>query len=299
MRNRIVLLLGFICSFTILNAQEFNCNVIIDAQQVQTQEQQVFADMRAQINDFMNNRRWTEDDFNPEERITCNLVIQLTSGSVSAGNYAGNIQVQASRPIYGSDYESLLFNFVDQDVAFFYQPGMDLSYNDNTYRNDLTSMLAFYSYMMLGMDYDSYSMLGGTAYFDRARTVVNNAQGSSNSGWKESKGPNNRYWLADNINSPQMENFRKGIYNYHRLALDQLHKKPIEGQKIIIDFLKDIQKIRQIVPVSILFSSFFMAKQKELVDVFKGADDALKQQAFDLLSSVDPTSTSYYQKIIK
>ena len=283
-----------------LKAQELNCNVIIDYEQIQTQETQVIEVMRQAIWNFMNTRIWTNDDFQIEERITCNLVITLTGGNVNSGQYTANAQIQGSRTIYNTDYESLLLNFVDKNFSFQFQPGQDLQFNENIYQGELSSMLAFYAYMIIGLDYDSFGELSGTPYFEKVRTIVNAAssvtQGQSD-GWEENKGPNNRYWLAENVNSPQMTPVRKEMYRYHRLAMDQLTVKPVESQKLILESLQEIQKVRRIVPVSIFIKNFFMCKTNELVNVFTGASQEVKSQSVQILRQVDPTNTENYMKI--
>ncbi len=287
-------------SFSQLFAQEIRCNVVVNSERVETTQDNIFEEMQQAIWEFMNNRVWTEDKYEEFERIDCNLVIDLQPESnAQTGVYIANAQIQSSRPVYGSDYETLVFHFVDQHFDFQYLPGQNLIFNENSYTSELSSILGFYCYMVLGMDYDSFSEKGGDEYFDLARTVANAAIDRT-AGWSSgTKDLNNRYWLADNIISVQLEKFRTGIYRYHRLALDEFTKKPKEGQQIVLQVLKDIEEIRRVVPVSILLQTFFLTKKKEIVHIFQGSDQKTKNDALAVLRKIDPTNAQDYFKIVR
>jgi hypothetical protein len=280
--------------------QELKCSVTVKlSNQVNTSDAGIFKDMKNAIEQFMNARKWTNDNYRTHEKIKCNLLITITK-MPSVGNFNASVQVQAARPVFNSNYESLLFNFADRDWEFDYIESMQLEYNDNTYMTNLTSMLALYAYVIIGIDNDSFSELGGTAYYQRALNVVNNAQQSNRPGW-QSLGGNNRtrYWLVENLNNPQMLDLRKALYTYHRLALDTFDKTPDESRTIILKGLKDIKKIRDVNPSSVLVVSFFDAKGKELANIFSDGNIQVRREAYDIITAIDPSNRSAYEKILQ
>lgn len=263
MRNRkLILLILWSLSFPALS-QELNCSVAINASQIQTSDGAVFNDLEKAIEQFMNGRKWTNDNFKQHEKIGCNLLITITR-MPAIGNFTASVQIQSARPVYNSTYTSLVLNFADRDWEFDYVESMPLEYNDNTFTNNLTSMLAFYAYLIIGMDYDSFSELGGSPYFQRALQVVNNAQSSGMTGWQAMGSNRNRYWIIENINNPQMAPLRKSLYQYHRHGLDAIQDNPDESRLSILDGLREVKKVRDINPSAIFVISFFDAKGKEL-----------------------------------
>lgn len=283
---------------TPLLAQELNCSVSINATQVQTSDRGIFKDMDNAIEQFMNSRKWTNDDFKQHERIKCNLLITITK-MPAIGSFTATVQIQSARPIYNTNLESLLFNFADRDWEFEYIESLPLEYNDNTFTTNLTSMLALYAYLILGVDYDSFSELGGTPYFQKALTVVNNAQQSNRAGWQSLGSNRNRYWIVENYNNPQMTDIRKAIYAYHRLGLDTFDKNADKSREVILKGLRDIKKVRDINPNAILVISFLDAKGKELANIFSQGNVQLRREAYDILTAIDPSNRSSYEKIIR
>lgn len=284
-----------------LSAQELNCTVTIDAQQVQTQEKQIFNDMKLAFEDFINNQTWTEDNYTEIEKIKCDIVIQLTSSSnIQTGQYSGTAQIQSSRPIFNSEYESTNFYFFDKYINFQYRPGQNIVFNENSYTNNLTALFSFYAYMILGSDYDSYSELGGSKYYQQAQNIINTVPEGVSEGWSSEKGPNNRWGLADQANSPQLESLRKALYSYHRLALDNFATKAKESQQKAKELVFSLQKTRQIVPTSIFIENIFLAKEKEFISIFSELPtQEEKQEIFQALRIANPTNTESYTKIIK
>lgn len=279
-------------------AQELNCSVSINASQIQTSDAGVFNDMENAIEQFMNGRKWTNDTYKNHEKIVCNILITITK-MPAIGSFSASVQVQSARPVFNSSYTSLLFNFADREWEFEYIESMPLEYNDNTFTTNLTSMLAFYAYLIIGLDYDSFSELGGSTYFQRALSVVNNAQQSGMPGWQAIGSNRNRYWIIENLNNPQMVDLRKAIYNYHRHGLDIFESDPEQSRQVILNGLKDIKKIRDINPNAILVVSFFDAKGKELADIFSDGNIQVRRQAYDIITAIDPSNRNNYQKIIE
>jgi hypothetical protein len=296
-RSFILLLLILVGLFK-ANAQELNCKVVINADKVQTMERQVFSDMQTAFTRFLNTRRWTNDQFKAEERINCTLILNFNPTS-SLGLYNASAQIQSSRPVYGTSYNTVLFNFLDKNFEFEYVQSQPLDYNDNGNFTHLTAMLAFYAYVIIGLDYDSFSKMGGNPYFQKALNVVNNAQQFNTAGWAGFDGnQRNRYWVSENLSNQQFIPLREGMYTYHRLALDDFQKDPEKSRTQIIDILNKIKVVKKQKPNSVLINAFFDAKMDELIKIFSEASPQLKQQAYTLLSDLDPTNTDKYKKLI-
>jgi hypothetical protein len=276
--------------------QELNIKVIINADQIQTSDRAVFKDMERAFSNFLNTRKWTNDTYKNHERINCSLFLNI-SKMPSIGLFQASAQITSGRPVFNTNYESVMLNFADRDWEFEYIESQPLEYNDNSYLSNLTSMLAFYAYIIIGMDYDSFSELGGTAYFQKALMVVNNAQSSGRAGWQALSSSRNRYSLIESINNPQMLELRKNTYKYHRMALDVLDKNPDQSRTVVLDVLKEVKKAWMLNPTSIFVITFFDSKATELVNVFSVGNLGVRREAYDLLTSIDPKRT-IYQKII-
>ncbi|MEQ9288944.1 MAG: DUF4835 family protein [Cyclobacteriaceae bacterium] len=295
-------ILASVCTVILLSfgsalAQELNCRVSVDARQIQSTERRIFEDMETAFSQFMNNRKWTEDEYELEERINCNIIVTLES-QPSIGNFNATVQVLSARPIYGSAYESVLLNFADRDWAFEYTESQPLQYNDNTFISNITSLLAYYAYLIIGFDYDSFSKMGGDPYFNKAWQVVNSAQQSGYTGWDQFNSIRNRYWFAENIINNQLKPLRESIYDYHRIGMDQLIENPDEARKSILGTLKEIQKVNKIRPRSILTISFMDAKAKEISNIFAEGNLSDRREAYAVLQEIDPSRGKEYDKII-
>src|SRR5882757_2046982 len=221
---------GVVCSF----GQELNCKVTINADQIQSTDRSVFKDMERSMALFMNTRKWSTDTYKNYERINCSIFLNFSKGTPSIGSYLASAQITVARPVYNSNYETVLLNFADREWEFEYLESQPLEYNDNTYINNLTSMLAFYAYIIIGMDADSFAEKGGDPFFQKAFTVVNNSQSSNRPGWQSIGSNRNRYNLITDINNPQMAELRKNTYKYHRLALDTFDKTPDDSRQTVL-----------------------------------------------------------------
>jgi len=288
------LLLHTVLSF----AQELNCRVIVNAQQVQTTERAVFAEMETEFAQFLNTTKWTQDDFEEEEVIKCNLVITI-SDMPSIGVFQASVQVLSSRPVYGTGYESVVMNFADRNWDFEYVQSQPLRFNENTFTDNITSMLAYYAFMIIGFDYDTFSELGGDPYYERAFRIVNNAQPANYPGWQQFNSVRNRYWLIENIQNPQLEGIRKALYDYHRNGLDIMAEDREQAEKNILTALNGVQRSNRSRPRSILTISFMDAKSGELVQIFSESNLATRRQAYNLLSNIDPSRTDEYKALIE
>lgn len=273
-------------------AQELNCTVTVNADQIQTTDRSIFADMERSFANFLNSRKWTNDNLKSHERISCNVFLNI-SRMPSIGSFTASAQINSARPVFNTNYETVVMNFADREWEFQYIESFPLEYNDNTYISNLTSLLAFYAYVIIGMDYDSFSELGGTPYFQKALAVVNNAQPANQQGWQALTNNRNRYSLIENLNNPQLIDLRKSIYTYHRTALDIFEKDPDKSRTIILAILNDFKRIWAINPNSIFITSFFDAKSTELANIFSSGNLQIRRQAYDILTNIDPKRTAY------
>lgn len=280
-----------------VSGQELNCKVTVNADQIQTSDRGIFKDMERGIANFMNSRKWTGDTYKNFERINCAIFLNI-SRMPSIGAFAASAQITVARPVYNSNYETVLLNFADREWEFEYIESLPLEYNDNAYISNLTSMLAYYAYIILGMDYDSFSEKGGDPFFQSALAVVNNAQSSNRPGWQSIGSNRNRYNLIENINNPQMAEMRRSMYRYHRLALDTFDKNPDESRQVILNVLKNVRNVWQIYPNSIYVITFFDAKANELANIYTEGNLNVRREAFDILTVVDAKRNAY-QKIIE
>ena len=295
--NKIFLILVFCLLTGYIAAQELNCRVTVNDERAQTSDRQVFRDMEQAFARFMNDRKWTNDSYLPEERIECNLAITIES-MPAVGFFNATVQVQSSRPVYNSSYSTIMLNFADRDWQFEYVESTPLDFGDNVFTTNLTSMLAFYAYVIIGLDNDSFEEFGGEVEFKKALDIVNLAQQSDRAGWQAFQSNRNRYWLSENLNNQDLRPIRKGIYTYHRIALDQFDTKQDESRALILSTLKGIQAANRNIPNSILKISFFDAKKNELAKIFEKGNPATRRDAYNILVDLDPSNTEKYKSII-
>lgn len=281
-------------------AQELQCEVVVNSDQVALTDRRIFAEMRNAVASFINNRRWTDQVYRPEERIDCRLQITITQAP-QVGQYSAIVQVVSSRPVYGTGYNTQMLNFIDKSWSFEYTEAQPLQFSENSFTSNLASLLSFYAYVIVGMDRDSFSKLGGSRYYDQAMQVVNNvtSQGQNNPGWKAFEDNRNRYWLLNNLQDPQMEGFRTAQYLYYRQGMDIFIQQPDQARKNILEAIRNIQTVAQLKPGAAVLRSFFETKADEIVSVFKAAQPADKQAVFAILSNIDPTNISKYQAILQ
>lgn len=298
----IVSIIFFIALSASLKAQELNCQVsiITDARlEVTTVEKEIFEQLKQTIYDMMNTTQWTKDKFKVEERINCQIQLQINS-IPSSGTYAGSMQIQSSRPAFSSSYNTTVFNFQDDDISFAYSRNAVLIYAPNQFRDNLTSILAFYAYFIIGMDYDSFALKGGTPYFNEAQSIVSNAQSSNAPGWKSNEvGKRNRFYLVDNILHQLFEPLRECNYEYHRKGIDKLYDDKIAGRKAIYEALNKLNKVVATRPNSINLLNFVQAKLEELKNLYNDAEVKEKTDVVTLLKRLDPANSSKYQAILE
>jgi hypothetical protein len=278
-------------------SQELNCNVSINTSSIQGTNKSVFNTLQDAIADFMNNTVWTNTVIDVSERIECNILINITDQPTTV-SYKGTIQVQARRPVYGSAYNTVLFNFVDNDFQFKYTEFDPLEFSESAHLSNLTSMLAFYADVIIGLDFDSFSLKGGEPYFLKADKIINNASSSSDPGWKafDDKGRKNRYWLVNNILDRQYEPLRIFNYNYHRLGLDVMAQSLEKGRMVIKDAVVELERFYDSKPDPFMyyFQIVLDSKADEIVQIFSQAQPEDKKKIFNIMVKVDPASPSKY-----
>lgn len=298
MRFRPALLLLFLSLAPVLNAQEFNCQVSVIAPQVATAQPRVFQSLEMAIKDFYQTRRFTNLNYAPSERIDINLLLTITAQPAS-DQFEGNLQVIYARPVYGTDYNTPLLDLVDNNVQFNFLENTQIEFTADRHLNNLSSLLGFYAYFILGMDGDSFSLNGGSQFYTLAQQVVNNAQNAAEPGWKAFEDQRNRYWLLDNQVQAVFRPFREMIYNYHRLGMDTMNEDAIASRKTIAAAIEKLKTVHQAKPASYNLQVFFNAKYNELVEIFKQADPADKTKLFNTLQIIDPGHISQYQNMMR
>ena len=290
-----------ICGLLILSnqtgvSQELNCQVQINSQQIAMGDNAMFDAMQRSVYEFMNTRRWTNDKYAPTERIECSMVIQIDK-QLSTGFYEATFQLSSSRPVYGSTYTSTLFRFQDEQVRFKYMQFDVLDFSDNAYISELTSILGFYAYVILAMDYDSYAELGGQEQWQKAQQLISNAQTSGEKGWQSFSSRNNRYWFVTNYLNARFKPLREANFKYHRQGFDMLSENVQTGRKSVLEAVKLIEKVHQAEPNSFNVRLFFTAKNDEIIKLFSKAEPAEKNEIVSVLDIIDPANSTKYTGI--
>ena len=291
---------GFIIlmmSLNIVQAQELNCQVNVMAPQIQNVDKKVFETLQQSIFEFMNNTKWTSDKYLNQERIECSVTITINE-RVSNDEYKGSIQVTSRRPVFQTSYNSPTLNFNDDNFQFKYIEYQPLEFSENGSNPNLTAVLAFYANIILGVDYDSFSLYGGAPYFARAQTIVNNMQNAREAGWRAFEGTRNRYWLAENLTNPVFKPFHEMFYQYHIKGLDVMSKKKDDGLSNITESLELLSDVYREKPGSLLLQTLFYAKADEIVNIFTGAYPDQKVRITNLLNEIDPANSTKYAKIM-
>ncbi len=294
--KKLNLYLVFMLMSAIACAQDLNARVQVVSPKIQTTNKRIFQALETAMKDFITGRKWSADNILPQERIDCNFVLNVTAWDGSS-SFSGELQVQSSRPVYNSTYTTTLINILDKDIDFTYTEGQTIDYTDQTFTSNLSSIMAFYSYMIVGMDYDTFSRYGGTPYFTAAQNVVINAQTTSSKGWKAFDGQVNRYWLSENINNKLYQQLRSFMYDYHRNGLDVMADNAARGRKEISNLLPTLSQVDRQRLGAMYPLVFFTAKSDELVSIFAKSDSQERLQAMNILSQADPANGLKYQTL--
>lgn len=281
-------------------SQELNFTVIINSDRARIQNTDIFEQMKTAFEQFLNGRSWTSDEFRPEERIKGNLLITINDVP-QVGVYSATVQVQTVRPVYGTGYESLIFNFADRNWNFEFIESQPLEFNRFTFLNNISSLLAFYANITLGLDYDTFEDKGGQQFFAVANDIVNNAQQSGRAGWVQNAGDRrSRYWLINDIyTSSVYSSIREAYYLYHRQGLDLLQVEPDKAYENILESIRLVAEANKTQPNGIFTISFMDAKSDEISQILKNAPLEIRTEAVELLLEVDPNNARKYNELLK
>ena len=278
-----------------VSGQELNCQVEVNADQVQAANKQVFKTLEEAINEYMNTNKFSNAQFSINEKINCRLF--FTIKEYNDNTMVGDLQIQSSRPVYNSTYTTTLINFKDTKIEFTYQENEPLIFSENNMESNLTAILNFYAYMILAIDFDSFSPKGGDIFYEKAQNVVQMAQSSGESGWKAFEDTKNRPSVLAAYTEPNTSIMRTLLYEYHRLGLDEMVLSPDKGRAKISSTLEYLNKIYHVAPMSVGLSMFKDAKLDELVNLYTKASQTERDNAYEILSNLYPTENDRLTKI--
>jgi hypothetical protein len=294
MMKKLSLYIAFICLSYAASAQDLNARVEVLSPKIQSTNKRIFTELETAMKDFLNGRKWCGDPVSPQERFECSFVLNVTSWDGNS-TFSGELQVQSSRPVFNSSYNSTLFLLSDKDIDFTYDQGQTIDYTDQTFTSNLSSIMAFYAYIIVGMDYDTFSRYGGSPYFSLAQNIVTLAQTSSYKGWKAFDNNNvSRYWLAENLNNKAYAPLRSFMYDYHRNGLDIMADNAGKGVKVIAALLPTLSQIDRTRLGAMYPLIFFTAKSDEFVSIFSRADSQDRIAAMNILNQADPANGNKY-----
>ena len=293
--KKYIFFLGLFISLHV-NAQELFCNIQVNASQIQTSDRKVFQTLQTAIYEFVNNTKWTSASIKNEERIECTFLINIKE-KVSNDEYKASIQIQSTRPIYGTSYKSTMLNYLDNNFRFRYLEYQSLEFNENTHLSNLTSVLAYYVYIVLGLDFDTFSEYGGAPYFIKAQNIVNNAQNAREIGWKAFESDKNRYWLVHDLLDTRYEEIHNCYYRYHRVGMDILSEKTDDARYEITEALEELRGIYRDNPSAFILKIFFDAKADEITKIYSEAFPNEQARVIKLLTEIDPANSTKYQAI--
>ncbi len=279
-------------------AQDLNARVQVLSPKIATTNKRIFVSLQNAMREFLNGRKWSADAIQPQEKIDCNFILTITAWD-NGTTFSGELQVQSTRPVFNAAYNSPVFSINDRDFDFNYTEGQTIDFNNQTFESNLSSVMAYYAYMILAFDYDSFSRFGGTSYYANAQTVVINAQSSSYRGWKAFDNNTNRYWLSENTINRTYIPLREFLYTYHRLGLDAMVNNAADARKTILGALPVLTQLDRVRVGATLPTLFFLAKRSELVSIFSKADAQERLQAMNILNQADPANGNLYQTLQK
>lgn len=294
--NRFALIFTFLSIAFLSQGQEFLANVQVNSQRVEGTDKRVFETMQTVLTEFINNRRWSAYEFKPEERIECSFVININSRP-STDQFVATLNLVASRPIYKTAYNSTLLNYADNDFQFEYVEFQPMDYQENTYTSNLVSVISYYLYMILAIDFDSFSPDGGTEFYEVAQNIVNAAQNAPYPGWKAFESNKNRYWLLENLTNNTYRDLRTFFYEYHRTGLDAMADSPEQGRSAISSSLNLLKNVYDERPGLMALRLIIDAKRDEIINVFSEGNPREKADAQNIMKEIDAANASSYSKI--
>ncbi len=292
----ILLLFAILSLHSLVLAQELNIRVAVQAAPGFPGDQSALKQLEQDLTRYINDRKWTNDDFLPEEKINGTLTF-IVEKRPTPDQFEGSVQVQCFRPVFNSTYETIVLNFTDRDGNFKYITQQALDYSENSYISNLTSLVNFYMFMVLGFDYDSFGQAGGDPMFQKAQNILNIAAAEREKGWNYADGNRTRYWLLENMQNNTLKEIRTVIFEYHRKGLDKMAEDLDAGRKGILTSLETLQKFHRNNPQAYILRVFCDTKKTELVDIFKKAPDDQKRQMLNIMTVVDPSNLNFYNRV--
>lgn len=293
----IITAVGILGGVSEASAQEFNCTVEVNSQQVEGTNKSVFEALQEGMTTYMNETKFSNAVFSPTEKIECRLF--LTVSEYNDDRIKGELQLQLSRPVYNSTYTTTLFNFRDTKIEFGYREGDQMIFNENTVDNNLTAIMDYYAYLFLALDFDSFSPNGGQPFYDRAQSIVQQAQSIGEVGWRTFEDTKNRAAVLSGFTDTNTSGIRNLIYNYHRKGLDEMVTSPDKGRAVITESLKELKTVADNAPMSVILSLFRDSKLDELVNIYSKAPATERETAYDILQPIYPTESERLEKIKK
>lgn len=291
----IILLIG---SFTNLSAQELRVTCRVNAQKAQA-DPQVFKSLETAIEEFMNNQKWTDDIYEDNEQIKINIQVTV-SEELSPTSFRTDIAIQAVRPVYGTDYETPILTHLDKGVNFTFEQYQPLNYVENGFRDNLTHVLSFYAYVILGLDYDTFSPYGGEPHFQKAQNIMNIFPQNFSAvfpGWTSREGNRNRYWMLESILNPSIRPFREAMYNYHRQGLDIMHEDVDAGRGVMMQVLETVSQVNKAYLNAMILQMFATTKSEEIIEIFKISARNQKSRVYSIMSKLDAANANKYRAI--
>ena len=291
-------LLLFICFITLGVAGELNCKVTVNSDQIAGTSKSIFTTLEKSITEFVNERQWTDHEYAVEERIECSMMILVNN--YNNGSFSCNIHVNANRPVYGTNYKSPVYSFNDAHFAFNYNENDALNFDENSFSDNLTAVLAYYAYMIIATDLDTFSPLGGTPIYKKAESIVNQAQSTNENGWRAFEDSGNRYAVISNILDDALTEYRKYLYTYHRLGLDEMSISAAKSRATITEGLKTLKTVYKSHPSSsVVLTPFLEAKLDEIINIYSKGSNEECNTAYDVLSYIIPTSQHRFNSLKK
>jgi len=296
MKN-IILTTLFLLIGVFVFAQELNVTARVNSQKAQG-DPQIFKSLESTIQEFMNSQKWTEDEFDLSERIDVNLQLTITQ-ELSASSFAAELQIQAIRPVFNSDYQTPILTHLDKAVSFTFEAYQPIQYQENAFTDNISHILAFYAYVILGLDYDTFSPYGGEKYFQQAQSIINvfPANQSSSAGWVAQGAKQSRYWLMESMLNPSVRPYREAMYTYHRQGLDIMHDDIETGKAVLMQTLETVGQVNNKYLNAMALRMFANAKASEIIEIFKVAPRQLKTRVYAIMSKIDPANASKYRAI--
>jgi hypothetical protein len=297
MKNKFVFLFLMLLPWSAY-AQEIISTVTINTPKLQTADPKLFVNLKSALQEFINNRKWTDENYKSEEKIELNVIITINK-EISQTSFEAQLTIQASRPVYNSAYNSVMIQHLDKDFYFSYGEFEVLDFTEGSFSSNLTSTIAYYVYVVLGLDYDSFAELGGDKYLNKALDITNAVPRGASKGWTMQDGDRNRYWLIENLLNVRMQGFRRGMYQYHLLGLDRLSSEEnrAEGLAAIEKALTAARDANQAVPASMLIQTFVNTKRDEILNIYSVADLRTRRRIYDIMIKIDGTHAADYQKL--